>query len=57
LPPSFSLDPRQIGEPAASRGVAHGEALCCSHRPVSAKTHLAIALSRAAIREGYACCS
>jgi DNA replication protein DnaC len=48
-----SLDPRQIRELAASRWVAHGEALLRLGPPGVGKTHLAIALGRAAIREGY----
>src|SRR5262249_39455160 len=46
-----SLDPRQIRELAACRWVAHGEALLLLGG--GGKTHLAIALGRAAIREGY----
>jgi DNA replication protein DnaC len=48
-----SLDARQIRELATSRWVAHGEALLLLGPPGVGKTHLAIALGRSAIREGY----
>jgi DNA replication protein DnaC len=48
-----SLDPGQVRELAACRWVAHGEALLLLGPPGVGKTHLAIGLGRAAIREGY----
>jgi DNA replication protein DnaC len=49
-----SLDPRQIRDLAASRYIAHGENVLLLGPPGVGKTHLAIALGRAAILAGYA---
>jgi len=48
-----SIDPRQIRELAASRWVAHGEALLLLGPPGVGKTHLAIALGYLATQHGH----
>lgn len=48
-----SLDPRQIRELAACRWVANGEALLLLGPPGVGKSHLAVALGREAIQQGY----
>ena len=48
-----ALDPRQVRELATGRWVANGDALLLLGPPGVGKTHLAVALGRAAIGHGY----
>jgi DNA replication protein DnaC len=48
-----SIDQGQIRELASGRWIGHGDALLLLGPPGVGKTHLAIGLGRAAIREGY----
>lgn len=48
-----SIDKKQVRELATSRWVANGDALLLLGPPGVGKTHLAIALGRAAIEQGY----
>jgi DNA replication protein DnaC len=48
-----SIDRKQIRELATGRWIGHGDALLLLGPPGVGKTHLAIGLGRAAIREGY----
>ena len=52
-----SLDPRQIGELAGCRWVAHGEALLLLGPPGVGETQLVIALCRAASTKATRSCS
>ena len=48
-----SVDARQVRELAASRWVAHGDSVLLLGPPGVGKSHLAVALGREAIRQGY----
>ena len=48
-----SLDPKQIRDLASCRWVANGDALLILGPPGVGKSHLAVALGREAIRQGY----
>src|SRR5436305_14838534 len=48
-----SIDPKQIRDLAASRWIANGENVLLLGPPGVGKTHLSIALGRAAIQAGY----
>jgi len=48
-----SLDPKQIRDLAACRWVANGDVLLILGPPGVGKSHLAVALGREAIRQGY----
>ena len=48
-----SLDPKQVRDLAACRWVANGDALLIQGPPGVGKSHLAVALGREAVRQGY----
>ena len=48
-----SLDPKQVRELAACRWVANGDTLLIQGPPGVGKSHLAVALGREAVRQGY----
>jgi DNA replication protein DnaC len=48
-----SLDPKQLRELAACRWVANGDTLLIQGPPGVGKSHLAVALGREAVRQGY----
>lgn len=48
-----SLDPKQVRDLAACRWVANGDTLLIQGPPGVGKSHLAVALGREAIRQGY----
>ena len=49
-----SLDPKQVRELVTGRWIANGHTLLLQGPPGVGKTHLAVALGRAAIARGYA---
>ena len=48
-----SLDPKQVRDLAACRWVANGDMLLIQGPPGVGKSHLAVALGRAAVQQGY----
>lgn len=48
-----SLDPKQVRDLAACRWVANGDTLLIQGPPGTGKSHLAVALGREAVRQGY----